>query len=59
MSVMSRPILSVIVLGIVLIATIFLTACENMPGKDGRYATRGANRGEANTGLPVTPYEPR
>jgi hypothetical protein len=52
---MSKAILSVILL----IAGLLQGACENMPGKDGRYATRTSNRGEANTGLPVTPYEPR
>jgi len=39
-----------------------LAACKDFPGADGRYAThdRGAlNRGPANRGLPVTPYEPR
>lgn len=52
---MSKRMLSLLVL----FAGLFVAACENMPGKDGRYATRGGNRGEANVGLPVTPYEPK
>jgi hypothetical protein len=57
---MSKPILSPVVLSrVVLLAGVLLAACGDLPGKDGRYATHGGNRGEANVGLPPTPYVPR
>jgi len=49
---------------IVVVALLFATlagGCGDFPGADGRYAThdRGAlNRGNASSGLPVTPYNP-
>ncbi len=41
-----------------LLAAVAVAACNNVPGADGRYATHGQNRGEANAGLPPTPYVP-
>jgi hypothetical protein len=44
------------------LATLALAGCKDFPGADGRYATRdggAGNRGEANRGLPVTPYVPK
>jgi hypothetical protein len=51
---MGRPIIVV-----ALLLAAFTAACGDFPGADGRYAThdRGAlNRGNASSGLPVTPY---
>ncbi|UYN93761.1 MAG: hypothetical protein KIT25_17115 [Enhydrobacter sp.] len=47
------------VLVLAVLATIGLAACADAPGADGRYASRTGNRGEANVGLPPTPYVPR
>ena len=39
---------------------LWLVACKDMPGADGRYAHMyPGHSGEGGTGLPVTPYEPR
>ena len=53
---MRRP-----VIGVALLLAFIVGGCANLPGADGRYATRdrgAANRGGASQGLPVTPYNP-
>jgi hypothetical protein len=48
-----------VLLSLLLLSSV--AACKDFPGADGRYAThdRGdLNRGPANRGLPVTPYNP-
>ena len=46
------------VFAVLALVAVVLTGCKDFPGADGRYATHGQNRGEANTGLPPTPYIP-
>ena len=43
---------------VLLLAVVLAAAgCKGIPD-DGRYQSGGGNRGAAETGLPVTPYDP-